>query len=138
MKTTKNVTGVKVYYKDTDAGGVVYYANYLGWLEMGRAGLVEQLGISQKKLKEDNNIVFAIREVNCKYLSPALLHDELEIVTSIEELGGATVKFKQEIFRAGGGAKLIEALVTAFAMDLVNLRPAKIPAEARQKLETSP
>jgi acyl-CoA thioester hydrolase len=129
----KNATRVKVYYKDTDAEGVVYYANYLGFLEMGRAGLVEDLGISQKKLKDEKGIVFAVREVNCKYLSPALLHDELEIVTSIDEITGATIVFKQDIVRVADKAKILEAKIVAFAMDLKAMKPVKIPAEMRPK-----
>jgi acyl-CoA thioester hydrolase len=129
----KNKLRAKIYYKDTDAEGVVYYANYLGFLEMGRMELVEQLGISQKKLRSEKNLVFAVREVNCKYLAPAVLGDELEIETSISEVAGATIVFKQEILRISDRAKIISASVTAFAMDLKKMAPAKIPQELREK-----
>jgi len=131
----KNSTKVKIYYKDTDAEGVVYYANYLGFLEMGRMELIEQLGISQKDLKEKTGIVFAIREVNCKYLAPAFLGDKLRIETSISGITGATVTFNQEIFNEKDAAKILSATVTAFAMDLKKMKPAKIPIEFRERFK---
>lgn len=129
--TNKNVSKVKVYYKDTDAEGVVYYANYLGWLEVGRTELINDLGISLKKIKEDKGIVFAIREVDCKYLAPALYADELDVVTSIEEVTGATVVFRQLVVRPKDDVKILDAKVIAFAMDMKKMRPAKIPSEFR-------
>ena len=125
-KKVESKVKVKVYYKDTDAEGVVYYANYLGWLEMGRTELVESLGLSQSKLREEKGVVFAIREVNCKYLTPAKLGDELEIVTSISKLTGATVIFKQEVIRPSDDKKIIDAEVVAFALDLKKMAPVKL------------
>ena len=129
----KNKLNIKVYYKDTDAEGFVYYANYLGFLEMGRMEYVDGLGISQRKLKEDKNIVFAVREVNCKYVSPAVLGDELEIETSVSEVGGATIVFDQKITRVSDKNQIINAAVTVFAMDLKKMAPAKIPHELRER-----
>jgi acyl-CoA thioester hydrolase len=135
MSEMKNITKVKIYYKDTDAEGVVYYANYLGFLEMGRMELIEQLGISQNDLKEKTGIVFAISEVNCKYLAPAFLGDKLVIETSIKEMTAATIVFLQEIIREKDLARVISATVTAFAMDLKKMKPAKIPIEFRERFE---
>ena len=133
----KNTTNVKVYYKDTDAEGVVYYANYLGWLEMGRMELIEELGISNEELRKRSGIVFAIKEVNCKYLLPAFLGDKLNIETSVKEVTGATIVFDQEIFREKDGVKILSASVTAFAMDMKRMRPAKIPAELRERFASA-
>jgi len=129
----KNTTKVKVYYKDTDAEGVVYYGNYMGWLEVGRTELIEELGVSQEKLRKESGIVFAIREVNVKYLAPALLGDKLTIDTTISDVTGATVVFDQRIFKESDGARILEATVTAFAMDVKEMRPVKIPGEFRDR-----
>jgi len=129
----KGAIPVKVYYKDTDAEGVVYYASYLGWLEMGRMELVEALGVSQKKLRAESGIVFAVSEVNCKYLSPAFLGDRLEVATTISDVTGAKILFKQYITRPIDGKKVIDAQVTAFAMDLKRMAPGKIPKDLRDK-----
>lgn len=131
----KNTTKVKVYYKDTDAEGVVYYGNYLGWLEVGRTELIEGMGVLQEKLRKESGIVFAIREVNVKYLAPALLGDKLLIDTTISEMTGATVVFDQRIFKEADGTGVLEATVTAFAMDLKEMRPVKVPGEFRDRYE---
>ena len=127
----KNITRVKVYYKDTDAEGVVYYANYLGWLEMGRSNLVEELGVSQVNLRKERHLVFAIREVNCKYLAPAVLSDELEVITTIGGVRGATIEFGQEVMRPKDNVKIIEAKVSAFALNLKTMKPVKVPKELK-------
>ncbi|MCX5725929.1 MAG: YbgC/FadM family acyl-CoA thioesterase [Candidatus Saganbacteria bacterium] len=121
----ENNLKVKVYYKDTDAEGVAYYATYLGWFEMGRTELIRDMGISLKTLKVEKNIVFAVREVHVKYLLPAMYDDEILIRTKISGVTGATVKFDQKIYRGKG--LLCDAEVILFALDLKKMKPTKIP-----------
>lgn len=91
-------TSIRVLYKDTDKMGVVYYANYLNWFEIGRAEYMRQAGCSYKEL-EDKNYMMPIIEAYCKYYSPAFYDDLVEIETKIEEVNKIKVKFLYKIFR---------------------------------------
>jgi len=117
----------RIIYKDTDAEGVVYYANYLGFFERGRMELLRDLGVSLKALKEKKGIVFAITKVECDYYSPALLDDEITITTEIEEATHATISFKQEVLRED--KILVSAKIIACAISLKNFKPRRLPQE---------
>jgi acyl-CoA thioester hydrolase len=117
----------KVIYKDTDAEGVVYYANYLGLFERGRTELLESMGIDLQKIKGSDGVVFAITNVNCDYKAPARLYDEITVTTEIAERSKARVIFEQEVLR--GKELLVSARITAVAIDLKNFKPARLPAE---------
>lgn len=120
----------RVIYQDTDAEGVVYYANYLGYFERGRTELLRQLGIHLKDLKEKHNIIFAVTRVECDYRSPARYEDDLTITTRIEEISAATIVFKQEVLR--GDQVLVSARITGCAVGTKNLRPVRLPESLRQ------
>lgn len=117
----------RVIYQDTDAEGVVYYANYLGYFERGRMELLRALGFPMKKLKEQFGIVFAIRKVECDYLAPALLEDEIEIETEIIEHTSATVNFAQRAIK--DKKVLVSARIQACAINIIKFRPVRIPDE---------
>ncbi len=123
----------RVIYQDTDAEGVVYYANYLGYFERGRMGLLKALGFPMKKLKADFGIVFAIRRVECDYHAPARLEDELTIETEIVSHTAATVDFDQKARLAD--KMLVSARIQACAIDIDKFRPARIPAELIDRLK---
>ena len=114
-----------VIYQDTDAEGVVYYANYLGYFERGRMELLRSMGLPMKKLKQDFGIVFAIRKVECDYLAPARLEDEITIETEIVEYTMATVNFSQKVFR--GEQMLVSAKIQACSIAINKFRPVRIP-----------
>ncbi len=116
-----------VIYKDTDAEGVVYYANYLGLFERGRTELLKDVGVSFRKMKEDEGIVFAITRVECDYEAPALYDDEIMVTTEIDKTSKARIVFKQEILR--NGKLLVSALITACAINLKGFKPARLPQE---------
>ncbi len=120
----------RVLYQDTDAEGVVYYANYLGYFERGRTELLRQMGIHLKDLKEKHSIIFAITRVECDYRSPALYEDEVTVATKIEEVSAATIAFRQEVLR--GDRVLVSARVTACAVGTKNLKPIRLPESLRQ------
>ncbi len=122
----------RVIYQDTDAEGVVYYANYLGFFERGRTELLRQKGLDLKEIKAKTGIVFAISNVNCDYKAPALYDDELEITTEILETSAVRIVFKQEVRR--GQQLLVSAKVTACSIDLKNFRAARIPDEVADLL----
>lgn len=122
---------LRVYYEDTDLAGVVYYANYLRYIERARTEWVRALGVDQAQLKDEQGIVFAVRRVEADYLQPARFDDELLVETTAEALTGARVTLRQEVKR--DGAVLFTAMVTLVALGPSGA-PARIPAILRSPL----
>jgi len=123
---------VRVYYEDTDAGGVVYYANYLKYLERARTEFIRALGVDQGRLLAETGLAFAVRALSAEYLRPARLDDELFVDTAIEALGRAQVTFAQSIRR--GAETLLTAQVRVACLELARGKPAAIPALLRAQL----
>jgi acyl-CoA thioester hydrolase len=119
----------RVIYQDTDAEGVVYYANYLGFFERGRTELLRQKGIDLKEFKEKRGIVFAITNVDCTYHAPAFYDDELTVVTEIAKTTPARALFTQTVAR--GNKILVTATITACALNAKGLRPVRLPEELK-------
>lgn len=90
---------VRVYYEATDAGGLVYHADYLKYAERARTEMMRLLGMDHTRLLADHGLVFAVRKADCDFLAPARLDDVLTVVTTIDELGGASMRLTQEIRR---------------------------------------
>jgi len=122
---------LRVYYEDTDLAGIVYYANYLRFIERARTEWVRELGIDQAALKAEQGIVFAVRRVEADYLSPARFDDELEVETELAQAGGARLVLEQRVLRAG--ALLFRARVTVVALGETG-QPARLPAELRLRM----
>ncbi len=122
---------IRVYYEDTDLAGIVYYANYLKFIERGRTEWVRALGIDQSRLKREEDVVFAVRRVVAEYHLPARFDDELTVETALKGLTGARVVLEQRVTR--GDALLFEAEVTLVALTGAG-RPARMPAELRRAL----
>ena len=127
----------RVYWEDTDGGGIVYYANYLRFLERARTEWLRSLGYSQRALAEEPGIVFAVVSLNIEYRKPAKLDDELLITCEPKVEGAATIVFAQRIYRGGGGAQvvdqgpaslLVEASARVACLDARTLRPRRLPA----------
>ena len=125
---------VRVYYEDTDLAGIVYYANYLKFIERGRTEWVRSLGIDQVALKRDHGLVFAVRRVEADYLRPAKFDDELTVTTALSAVAGARLIVEQAVWRAG--EKLFSAAVTIVCLSETGA-PARLPAELRQRLVPS-
>ncbi len=123
---------IRVYYEDTDLAGIVYYANYLKFIERGRTEWVRAHGIDQGRLKREADVVFAVRRVLAEYLAPAVFDDELTVETALNALSGARVVLEQRVTR--GEALLFEAEVTLVALTSAG-RPARMPAELRRALQ---
>jgi acyl-CoA thioester hydrolase len=115
---------IRVYYEDTDMAGIVYYANYLRYIERGRSEWVREIGLDQNRMKEDDGIVFAVRRVEADYIAPAKLDDELTVETWVESLGAARMVMGQTVKR--GDSELFRALVTVVCMTLEG-RPVRLP-----------
>jgi len=121
---------VTVYYEDTDMGGVVYYANYLRFIERARSTIVEELGLDQNAMKAEG-VVFVVTRVEADYLSAARLGDRLTVSTTHFAKGAVRWVFDQEVLR--GTDVIFRARVTAACMSTEG-KPTRLPAELRQKL----
>lgn len=106
----KHIHRVKIYYEDTDCGGVVYYANYLRYFERARTELFESGGIRLKELM-DEGLFFVVAEAFLKYLAPGRYGDLLVIETSVEKAGSASIVFAHRVVREGTGERLVEGTV---------------------------
>ncbi|MCE6959412.1 tol-pal system-associated acyl-CoA thioesterase [Cereibacter sphaeroides] len=122
---------LRVYYEDTDLAGIVYYANYLKFIERGRSEWVRGKGIDQGRLRDETGIVFAVRRVEADYLRPARFDDLLEVETRLVETGGARIMLDQEVWR--DDEKLFAARVVLVCLDAEG-RAARLPADVRQRL----
>ena len=125
---------IRVYYEDTDLAGIVYYANYLKFIERARSEWVRVLGIDQGRLRAETGVVFAVRRIEADYLAPARFDDVLEVRTELRELSGARVVLAQDIRR--GEARLFASVVTLVALG-ADGRAVRIPAEFRRAVETN-
>jgi acyl-CoA thioester hydrolase len=127
--------GLRVYYEDTDLAGIVYYANYLKFIERARSEWVRGLGIDQARLRAETGIVFAVRRVEADYLAPARFDDLLTVTTAPTEVTAARITLRQRVLR--GEAVLFDAAVTLVALTAEG-RPARLPAALRQALVDTP
>ncbi len=123
---------VRVYWEDTDAGGVVYYANYLKFLERARSEWLRALGLAQTELARREGLLFVVRHVAADYLRPARFDDLLEIRSRLMELGGASLTLEQEVVR--GATVLLTARVRIACVRSEDFRPARIPAHIVKRL----
>lgn len=122
---------VRVYYEDTDLAGIVYYANYLKFIERGRTEFVRARGIDQAQLKEEHGIVFAVRRVEADYLLPARFDDLLTVETSVTDLKGASIVMDQIVRR--GEVTLFAAKVTLVCLNGAG-RAQRMPEMVRAAL----
>jgi acyl-CoA thioester hydrolase len=119
----------RVYWEDTDGGGIVYYANYLRFLERARTEWLRSLGHSQRALAQEAGIVFTVVSLDIQYRQPAKLDDELIITCEPAAERAATIRFEQRIFRGreDASALLVEANVRVACVDARTLRPKRLP-----------
>jgi acyl-CoA thioester hydrolase len=123
---------VRVYYEDTDSGGVVYYANYLKFMERARTEWLRNFGFEQDVLDRDHGIIFAVRSVSIEFLRPGRFNDLLEAGVRLVGHRAASLTFDQEVRRvdaaiAGGGESLCMARVRVACIDKAGLKPRRIP-----------
>ncbi len=121
----------RVYYEDTDLAGIVYYANYLKFIERARTEWVREIGVDQTALKAEQGLVFAVRRVEAEYLAPGVFDDVLTVETALGDVTGARVVLRQDVRR--GEALLFTAGVTLVMLTPTG-RPARIPADIRRRL----
>jgi acyl-CoA thioester hydrolase len=128
---------VRVYYEDTDAGGVVFYANYLRFMERARTEWLRALGFDQARLTRERGLLFAVRSVKVDYLGPARLDDMLEVTAALRSQGRASLVFEQTVSRKGEAAApelLSRGEVKIACLDAGNFRPRSIPEDILKAL----
>jgi len=129
---------VRIYYEDTDAGGVVYYANYLKFLERCRTEWLREIGHDQADLLRDPGIAFVVRSVNLEYLKPARLDELLSVSLEVEKITRSQIFFRQHIRRLnaeGGWDELINGKIQIVCVKAAEMKITSIPNPLRTKLE---
>lgn len=122
---------IRVYYEDTDAGGIVFYANYLKFFERARTEWLRAAGISQQAMTESQGCMFVVKSTAVDYHAPAKLDDELKLSVVVEKLGRASVQFSQSAWRLGddGPTLLATGRIKVGCINARSLRPEAIPAD---------
>jgi acyl-CoA thioester hydrolase len=125
---------VRVYYEDTDSGGVVYYANYLKFMERARTEYLRAAGFEQDQLRQDQGILFTVHSVRVEFKRPAVFNDALEVSAEISEQRRASLTFLQEIRRAGEHEVLCQGAVRIACVDAESFKAVAIPDLLRAEL----
>lgn len=126
---------VRVYYEDTDAGGIVFYANYLKFFERARTEWLRAANIGQQALRDEHGAIFVVKNASIDYHAPARLDDALNLTLSIEKLGRASVQFLQQAWH--GDVLLASATVKVGCVDAVTLRPRALPDASAAKMRAA-
>lgn len=128
---------IRVYYEDTDAGGIVFYANYLKFFERARTEWLRAAGINQQLLSEEHGVIFVVKNTAVDYHAPAKLDDELNVTVLVRRLGRASVEFSQEAWRIGRDGErtlLANGDIKVGCVGVESLRPAAIPDQVNKKI----
>ena len=121
---------VRVYYQDTDAGGVVFHAQYLAFMERARTELLDALGLDLAHLADARRVLFLVYDLKARYHAPARLNDRLSVSAEVVKMGRASLVFRHRVER--GAELLVEAEVTLATVDRDRMRPARVPEELQQ------
>jgi len=131
----KNKTEIRVYYADTDHEGVVYYANYLKWFEIGRTEILRQYGYDYSDI-EKKNLIVPVVEVKCSYKQSAKYNDVIIVNTTIGNIGNSSIRFNYEIIRKSDNELLAEGHTINVFVDRKTMKSIKIPEELRKALQS--
>ena len=126
---------IRVYYEDTDSGGVVYYANYLKFMERARTEMLRSLGFEQDRLIEEQGVIFAVHSLSVKYKKPAMFNDELLVKTKISHCAKASFDFSHSIVRASDETELCQAEVKVACINAEKFTPTVIPKIMLSKIK---
>ncbi len=125
---TRFVWPTRVYWEDTDAGGIVYYANYMKFMERARTEWLRALGIEQAPLKEEQGLMFVVVDITAHFRKPARYGELLQVTCAVAETTRASLTFEQEIYRdRPGGELLLDGRVRVACLDAVRYRPRPLP-----------
>ncbi len=119
---------VRVYWEDTDAGGIVYYANYLKFMERARTEWLRAIGVDQVQLKDAHGLMFVVVDVEAHYRKPARYGDQLQVTCKVSETTRASITLYQEVYRETvDGERLLDGRVRAACLDAQSYRPRPLP-----------
>ena len=124
---------IRIYYEDTDSGGVVYHSNYLKFMERARTEWLRDFEIDQKALKDNLNLMFVVHEIDIKFMRPAVFNDEIEVQTKLKKLGSVKIELEQKIFSSS--ELLIESRVVVASVNSISMKPMRIPNEIKLLME---
>ncbi len=125
---------VRVYFEDTDSGGVVYHSNYLKFMERSRTEWLRCIGIDQRHLKYEEHIMFVVHRIDIQYKLPARFNDDLVVKSELIEIGSSKIEFRQMIYR--DEEMLIDAHVDIACIDSEKFKPVRIPSAVKQTMES--
>jgi acyl-CoA thioester hydrolase len=123
-----------VYWEDTDAGGVVYHAGYLRFMERARSEWLRACGVDQVRLRAETGLGFVVRDMHLDFFTPARLDDELEVSAGVQQKRHASLTFVQNVRRDGEAVPLVTARVRVACVDLARMRPAPIPDDLTARI----
>lgn len=126
---------MRVYYEDTDAGGVVYYANYLSFMERARTEWLRVLGFEQPEMAAAHGVLFVVRAVQIDYLKPSRFNDSLQVTVEAVNVGGSRIRFLQHVLR--GNEEIVRAEVEVVCVSTDTFKPARMPDAMRSAMETT-
>lgn len=125
---------VRVYYEDTDAGGVVYHATYLNFMERARTEWLRAAGFEQDELRERDGVIFAVNDLSISYRRPARFNDALRVTARLNEARGARLRLTQQVIRQNDNEILADAAVQVVCLDAERFRPVAVPSNILEKL----
>ena len=134
LKPQPFVWQVRVYFEDTDAGGVVYHSRYLNFFERARTEMLRAMGVSQTKLREKHGLIWVVLDINVKFRKAAQLDDELLVSAELEWVKGVRQGFSQVITRISDGVVVASAELSAVMLHADSLKPARMPAWIKVEL----
>ena len=128
---------IRVYYEDTDAGGVVFYANYLKFFERARTEWLRTAGVSQQLMTETHGVMFVVKSTAVDYHAPAKLDNELKLSVVVEKMGRASVQFIQQAWRIDGEREelLATGRIKVGCVDALRFKPSEIPQDILQRIQ---
>ncbi|MDO8333219.1 MAG: tol-pal system-associated acyl-CoA thioesterase [Nitrosomonas sp.] len=126
---------LRVYYQDTDAGGVVYHSTYLNFMERARYEWLRELGFNANALIEIHQVLFMVRSLEIEYFKPAVLDDLLQVTVAVTDMGRSRITLSQEILR--NQIKLVNATIHVVCVGTERLKPVSIPVPLREKIGKS-
>ena len=125
---------VRIYFEDTDSGGVVYHSNYLKFIERARTEWLRNVGIDQRHLKHQAHIMFVVHRIDIQYKLPARFNDDLIVKSELIDIGSSKIEFRQMIYRED--ELLIDASVDIACIDSEKFKPVRIPSTVKQTMES--
>ena len=125
---------IRIYFEDTDSGGVVYHSNYLKFMERARTEWLSAVGIDQRHLKQDNHIMFVVHRIDIQYKLPARFNDNLIVKSELLDIGSSKIEFRQMIYR--NDEMLIDASVDIACIDSEKFKPVRIPPTIKKTMES--